>query len=324
MPVTAVKPAGIHATAESFSCRPAAQEAVVGGALEPTADPPDSAREKVLVPGSLVGRTLGESGPVLQQALLEVLPLCSQSTGRVCSRSVFPLPTSSNVLTAIFPDLSVYEISWMLCVTMALNSLWGNELLSDRMPNTVQTSCLEGLVTDVKRFCSLPGMIDAVDWKHFFQVRSIDYKGDEVQVARWFSWSNIEPALPPEIGRVPLEEVCSQGCKHYVENFDFYLKPKSEWPKLTKPRVMVLDDEWDDVCRGLVRTGVCCFMEEDDIFHTEAGPLLNGLFGVTKDDFTKDGCEIFRLIMNLVPLNNLCRAHTFCNPLSLSSSAVRM
>eukprot|EP00438_Fugacium_kawagutii_P015746 Skav233435 [mRNA] locus=scaffold1486:284964:287666:- [translate_table: standard] len=32
----------------------------------------------------------------------------------------------------------------------------------------------------------------------------------------------------------------------------------------------------------------------------------NGLFGVTKDELAGDGTEIFRLIMNLVPLNGIC------------------
>ena len=39
----------------------------------------------------------------------------------------------------------------------------------------------------------------------------------------------------------------------------------------------------------------------------ENKPLLNGLFGVSKNETSPEGHEIFRLIMNLIPLNNLCR-----------------
>ena len=42
------------------------------------------------------------------------------------------------------------------------------------------------------------------------------------------------------------------------------------------------------------------------MFHIDDIPLLNGLFGVTKEEFTDQGVEIFRLIMNLIPLNALC------------------
>ena len=37
------------------------------------------------------------------------------------------------------------------------------------------------------------------------------------------------------------------------------------------------------------------------------GPVLNGLFGVSKQEFV-EGVEVFRLIMNLVLLNKLVRS----------------
>ena len=68
---------------------------------------------------------------------------------------------------------------------------------------------------------------------------------------------------------------------------------------------MVEDHEWGRVCSGLVQSGVCCFLEEQEVFRVGDAPLLNGLFGVTKDEWTSDNVEIFRLIMNLIPLNNI-------------------
>ena len=70
------------------------------------------------------------------------------------------------------------------------------------------------------------------DWKHFLKVKSIDYKG----------WKNIFPALPREIGKVPLADVCTLGSKHYVVHFDQYLKAPNEWSVVRAPRVMVDDD----------------------------------------------------------------------------------
>ena len=71
---------------------------------------------------------------------------------------------------------------------------------------------------------------------------------------------------------------------------------------------MVEDGAWGELCTGLVSSGVCCFLEEYQVFDTGSGPLLNGLFGVSKEDWTPQGVEICRLIMNLIPLNNICQS----------------
>ncbi len=45
---------------------------------------------------------------------------------------------------------------------------------------------------------------------------------------------------------------------------------------------MVDDCDWGQDCTGLVDSGVCGFIERDEIFDTGEGPLVNGLFGVPK------------------------------------------
>ena len=138
---------------------------------------------------------------------------------------------------------------WCVCVFPSIRS--GEANFSLKGPRIqAQGKCLLDLLVHVRRFCSLDSPIEKLDWSDFFKVRSIDYKGDEVKVARKFQWKNISPALPVEIGRVPLEEVCSQGSKHYVLNFEKYLKPSDQWVLGKAPRVMVDDDCWPEVCRG--------------------------------------------------------------------------
>ena len=254
----------------------------------------------------LEGRQLVSCGLLLQQKLLEVLPLRSKSTGSRSSAAIFPLPTSSSVYAALQPTMTVDEMSWLSCLCVSLNSFWGEDLLCDVVPRGGRLECLQGLMVEVQRFCKMSAVVERFDWDDFFNVRSIDYRGEEVKTARWFSWQNVSPAFPKEIGSVPLDEVCVLGSRHYVQNFDLYLKPPSE-RKITKnPRVMVHDSQWGEVCKGLVDTGVCCWILEEDVFDSGKGPLLNGMFGVSKEEWTDDGTEIFRLIMNLIPLNDLC------------------
>ena len=184
----------------------------------------------------------------------------------------------------------------MTSVCLGLNSLWGCQLFYDGKIKKFQRTCLEFVRDQVGRFCKMEASVESLDWKGFLDVKTIDYKGDEVKVARWFGWKNISPALPKEIGKVPLSDICTLGCKEYVLNFDNYLKPAEQWSLGRSPKVMVEDQAWGSVCRGLVEAGVCCFLEEDEVFHVGKRPLLNGMFGVTKDDWTPEGVEIYRPI----------------------------
>ncbi len=67
---------------------------------------------------------------------------------------------------------------------------------------------------------------------------------------------------------------------------------------------MVADADWPQVCRGLMSCGLCCALPREEIFDTGDGPLLNGLFGVTKDEMVGN-TEVYRLIMNLIPFNTI-------------------
>ena len=253
----------------------------------------------------LSGETSGYFGFCLLQQLLEVLPLRSQPIGRRDPRSFFPLPSSRSSLEYAFPGLDEHEIAWLRCVCLALNSYWGGDLDGGHVASPGQRACLESLVKDVGRLCTLTTPLERISWDELFRVRSVDYQGEEVKVAQWFSWKNIAPALPREVGRVELTEVCELGCKFYVDHFESYLKPPEERVRTKAPRVMVDDAAWPEVCVGLRDSNVCCFLEESEVFHLGDVPLLNGMFGVSKDETSADGHEVFRLIMNLIPLNNI-------------------
>lgn len=156
---------------------------------------------------------------------METLPLRGQSMGRRTKTTLFPLPSSFGLLSQTFPQLSVLEVNWLCNLCLGLNSLWGDGLTFEGELTGIVLDCLTLLVKDVQRVGSWQGTVEAFDWQNFFATRSIDYKGDEVKTARAFTWENIAPALPEEIGRVPLSEACTLGAKHYVDNFDSYIRP---------------------------------------------------------------------------------------------------
>ena len=199
-----------------------------------------------------------------------------------------------------FPHLGPQGIAWLASIAMGLNSLWGDEVMYDGEVSAVALECLEWLSKDVERICLLEGKVELFDWDQFFSTRGIDYRGDEVKTAREFTWGNIAPALPAEIGRVPLEQVCTLGARHYVENLDLYIKPRDRWELVKPPRVMVPEGAWAEVCSGLLTASICVLLPVEEVFHIEQQPLLNGLFGVTKDEWSGE-YEVYRLIMNLTP-----------------------
>ena len=116
----------------------------------------------------------------------------------------------------------------------------------------------------------------------------------------------MSPALPQEVGTVDLEKVVSGGCLHYVSHFTQYLVAAESQVYTKPPKVMVSDDDWGPMCEGLLSRGICGIIRESQIHRVEGRPLLNGLFGVLKEE-TDGGHEVHRLIMNLIPLNKLCK-----------------
>ena len=252
----------------------------------------------------LVGKTLHGLGEEVLRLLLGVVPLRSKTTGGGKGPVLFPLPTSREQLHRAFPQLDTMDLTWVIAMCVSLNSIWGEDFYSEKEVTGGALGCLQMLVGDLLRWKGLVGQVERFDWQEFFNTRSIDYKGDEVKTARPFCWSNIAPALPQEIGAVPLVEVCTQGARYYVENFDLYIKRKEDWVLKKAPKVMVSDTSWAEVCQGLLNSGICTVLPRDEIFQTDQGPLLNGLFGVSKDEWDGE-FEVFRLIMNLIPLNSI-------------------
>eukprot|EP00435_Cladocopium_sp_Y103_P007463 s167_g2.t1 len=143
---------------------------------------------------------------------------------------------------------------------------------------------LESFLHEIHRIDQISETVEEFDWTQFFRCRTIDYKGDEVRTAKSFGWANIGPALPKEIGVVPLRDLCELGCQYYVDHFPTFLKPPEEWPRLKRGRVMVSPSDWPEVARNLVKAGVCCVIPESEVFKVRGEPVLNGLFGVEKGE----------------------------------------
>ena len=162
------------------------------------------------------------------------------------------------------------------------------------------------MVEEMEEIWGWEEQFEDLSWDTFFRARSVDYMGDEVACARTTSWENLRPAIPKEVGGVDLSQIVDEGCRHYVCNFEEYLLDPPNRVYTKPPKVMVAEGAWEGVCQGLLDSGICSLLPEDQLYHVEGQPLLNGMFGVSKGEFV-EGHEVHRLIMNLIPVNQICR-----------------
>lgn len=191
---------------------------------------------------------------------------------------------------------------------MGLNSMAGLPPVSGTFDLTqVQRRCLKYLLGQARLVIAWDEKISELAWDDFFAIKGIDYKGDEVLVAKYTEWANVRPALPKEVGMVELKNVVSLGLIDYVLGFEEFLLPPEDQIYVKPPRVMVPPESWEEMAKGLIKARVCSIIGEDEIFRVQGKLLLNGMFGVSKQEF-EGGVEIHRLIMNLVPVNQLVRS----------------
>lgn len=223
------------------------------------------------------------------------------------SGRVFPLPSSFLVLGRLFPQTPRPCLVCLRVLVFALNSLNGEGFDDDgTRVSPYQRQVLEGLLLPCQRICDWSERGRRTSWSDFFRIKGVDYKGDEILSAQWLRWENVAPALPLEVGGVALEDVVEKGSRHYVLNFAEYLLDPEDQVSVKPPRVMVDPACWDVFCEKMMERGVFSRVHVDEVYKVQGKPLLNGLFGVSEHEF-EGQWEVMRVIMNLVPLNSVCR-----------------
>ena len=222
------------------------------------------------------------------------------------SGKVFPLPSSFTTLSQLFPSKSPVVLALLRCSVLSLNSLNGEGMDSGSPVSDFKSKVLCGLVVDCERIAGWSERSAPVSWDEFFRVKGIDYRGEEVLTAQSIRWENVAPALPKEVGGVPLEQVVELGSLEYVKHFSKFLLDPADQVYTRPPKVMVAPEHWETLCRELLQRGVFARIHEDDVYKVEGKLVLNGLFGVSKHEYAGD-FEVMRIIMNLIPANRLCR-----------------
>ena len=69
-----------------------------------------------------------------------------------------------------------------------------------------------------------------------------------------------------------------------MEEFEDYLLPTELQTIGRAPKVFVQDDDWFDVCKGLISMGVCGVLPRRLLHRVGDQVLLNGFFAVSKQE----------------------------------------
>ena len=116
----------------------------------------------------------------------------------------------------------------------------------------------------------------------------IDYNGEEVKTAQLVTWRQLEPALPPpgNAGCLRAADLLEGWARACMEDPTKTLLPEDKRPdELPQPQVWVESQkDWHEICAGAADRGIFTFLEEQDVFHFQGRPVLNGTVRSRKEE----------------------------------------
>ncbi len=270
------------------------------------------------------------------ESLRRIIISPSGSSGggaRIGKDALYPLPLDGRCaegLAALFHyngcNKQRTRKLWQLCteawnglVILGLNAASGHKTELVGAPNCLQKKVLEGLSVDCVRFV-LKGLktedgaavkCPEVPWSDRLPLMSVSYSGEIVDKARWLTFSQVLPGLPPAGlgGSLDACAFCDPWVRRHLECPSLSRIPDHEVP-LPLPHAVVraTQDHWDVIAKELVDRGIATVIPEEDVATVNGEKVLNGAFGVVKPNRWIDGKPVLRLIMDFRAANALHRS----------------
>ena len=210
--------------------------------------------------------------------------------------------------------------AWLGLLVVGLNTSLG---FTTRVAVTncpLKKAVLGSLWTDACDFVEGDGLSKEVlrwpevSWSSRMGQLSVSYVGEVVEKARWLSWKQVEPGLPPsgKGGCLEAADFCDPEVRAHLLDAELSRLPDDQVPhELPHAVVRATQQEWNVIAAEMVQRGVACVIEEDDIATFRGEKVLNGAFGVVKPnrwvDHGGQQLPVLRLIMDFRAANCLHR-----------------
>ena len=151
------------------------------------------------------------------------------------------------------------------------------------------------------------------DWSSILQSKRVGHDGEVVTKAVNLTMQQVLPALPPVriAGSINALDIAEGLLRNLLANPSLSIKPIQEWPTtLPKARMRIERSEWELLGPELVKRKMAKPLTRSQLIYHNGRPLLNGACGVGKGKYVKcnktsESLEVLRLIINLVPSNDL-------------------
>ena len=209
--------------------------------------------------------------------------------------------------------------AWNGLLILGLNGASGFKTELVGAPNRFQKKVLAELSVDCLRFVfrNFPGSLESmprgpeVPWSDRLPQLSVSYSGEIVDKARWLTFAQVQPGLPPVGlgGSLPACDFCDPWVRKHLESPELSRIPDHQVP-LPLPHAVVraTQAEWDVIAKELVDRGIATVIPEQDVATLNGEKVLNGAFGVVKPNRWVDNKPVLRLIMDFRAANALHRS----------------
>ena len=210
--------------------------------------------------------------------------------------------------------------AWLGLLVVGLNTSLG---FTTRVAVTncpLKKAVLVNLWTDACDFVDGDGLSKEVlrwpevSWSSRMGQLSVSYVGEIVEKARWLTWKQVEPGLPPSDkgGCLEAADFCDPEVRAHLLDAELSRLPDDQVPHdLPHAVVRATQQEWNVIAAEMVQRGVACVIEEDDIATFRGEKVLNGAFGVVKPnrwvELNGQKQPVLRLIMDFRAANCLHR-----------------
>ena len=85
--------------------------------------------------------------------------------------------------------------------------------------------------------------------------------------------------------KIPASSLAAEGLLGFLEGPQRSVLPRAQWPdRPARARVRARPGEWQRILRGLYEYGIITFLKDTDLIDVIGWPLVNGAFGVPKED----------------------------------------